>query len=69
MTLMFFFVNSISRQKYAVYAGIVFAFLSLSLNVYLVPVMLYMGAVYALGISSALSLLFMGGLIWKSERS
>ncbi|UCD03309.1 MAG: oligosaccharide flippase family protein [Candidatus Aenigmatarchaeota archaeon] len=69
LVTLFFFSNSIGRQRYAVYGGAVFAFLSLTLNVYLVPVMLYMGAISALIISSLASLSVMGVLLWKSERS
>ncbi|MBN1896717.1 MAG: oligosaccharide flippase family protein [Candidatus Aenigmarchaeota archaeon] len=68
LTVLFFFANSVGLQKYAVYSAALFAFLSLALNVYLVPGMIYMGAAYALGISSFVTLVFMGGLIWKSER-
>jgi O-antigen/teichoic acid export membrane protein len=68
LTILYFFVNSIGKQRYAVYAGAVFAFLSLALNVYLVPVMLYMGAIYALLISSLVSIIVIGALVWKSER-
>ncbi len=68
LTILYFFVNSIGKQRYAVYAGMVFAFLSITLNVYLIPKMLYMGAIYALLVSSAASMTVMGALIWKSER-
>lgn len=68
LTIMYFFVNSVGRQKYAVYAGAVFAFLSITLNVYLVPVMLYTGAIYALLVSSSVSLTVLGAMVWKSER-
>jgi len=66
LMLMFFFANSTGRQKYAAYAGGVFAFLSLVLNLYLVPSMLYMGAVYALGASALAALMVIGVLLWRS---
>jgi O-antigen/teichoic acid export membrane protein len=68
LTIMYFFVNSVGRQKYAVYAGALFAFLSITLNVYLVPSMVYMGAIYALLLSSSVSLTVLGAMVWKSER-
>jgi O-antigen/teichoic acid export membrane protein len=68
LTIMYFFVNSVGKQKHAVYAGAVFAFLSITLNVYLVPSMLYMGAIYALLVSSSVSLGVIGAMVWKSER-
>ncbi len=68
LTILYFFVNSIGRQKYAVYSGVVFAFLSIILNVYLIPIMMYMGAIVALLISSMASIAVLGVLIWKSER-
>jgi stage V sporulation protein B len=69
LTILYFFANSVGLQRYALYAGVVFAFLSLSLNFYLVPAMLYEGAAASLIISSAASIGVMGALIWKSERS
>ncbi len=69
LTILFFFANSIGKQKYAVYAGAVFAFLSVTLNVYLVPIEMYTGAINALIASSAASIAVIGALIWNLERS
>ncbi len=68
LTILYFFANSVGLQRYALYSGACFAFLSVTLNFYLVPSMVYMGAVYALMGSAAFSLGILGALIWKSER-
>ena len=65
LTILCFYANGTGRQMHAVYAGAVFAFLSLVLNLYLIPEMMYMGAIYSLIISSTASLAVMGALIWK----
>ncbi len=68
LTILYFFANSVGLQKYALYSGAVFAFLSLFLNSYLVPSMLYTGAVISLMTSAAASLTLIGALIWNTER-
>lgn len=62
-----FFVNAIGLQRYAVYSALVFAFLSLVLNFYLVPGMKYLGAIEALMVSGIVSLCLLGGLVWKTK--
>ncbi len=62
-----FFVNGIGLQRYAVYSALVFAFLSLLLNFYLVPGLKYMGAIEALIVSGIVSLSLLGGLVWKAK--
>ena len=68
MTIMYFYANSVGRQRDALYAGAVFAFLSMFLNLYLVPQMMYEGAVTALSASSAASIFVLGVLLWRAER-
>jgi stage V sporulation protein B len=68
LIILSFFANGIGFQKHTVYAGAVFAFLSLVLNSYLVPSMMYWGAIYALLASSAASLAVMAFLIAKVEK-
>ncbi len=67
-TILSFYANSLGYQRHVVYAGAVFAFLSLVLNFYLIPKMMYMGAVSALLISSTASLAVMTMFILKVER-
>ena len=67
LTVLTFYANSVGYQKHAVYAGAVFAFLNLALNFYLIPRMMYWGAIYALTVSCAASLAVMALLIWKVE--
>lgn len=66
--LLTFFVNGAGLQKYAVYSAVVFAFLSLALNFYLVPSLKYMGAIEALLVSGIVSVALLGGLVWKTRR-
>ncbi len=68
LTILSFFANGIGYQRHTVYAGVVFAFLSITLNLYLVPVMMYWGAVSSLIISSAASLAVMALLVTKVEK-
>ena len=68
LTILTFFANGIGHQRHGVYAGAVFAFLSLSLNLYLVPSMMFTGAITALLASSAVSLAVMAGLVFGVER-
>jgi O-antigen/teichoic acid export membrane protein len=68
LTILSFFANGIGHQRYGVYAGAVFAFLSLSLNLYLIPSMMYWGAITALLVSSAVSLAVMSGLILRVRK-
>jgi len=68
LRILSFFANGIGYQKHSVYAGAVFAFLSIVLNLYLVPKMMYWGAISALLVSSAVSLAVMALLVWKVER-
>jgi O-antigen/teichoic acid export membrane protein len=68
LILLTFYSNGIGYQRHTVYSGAVFAFLSLVLNSYLVPTMMYWGAVYALLASSAASLAVMSILIAKVEK-
>ena len=68
LIILSFFANGIGFQRHTVYAGAVFAFLSLALNSYLVPIMMYWGAIYALLASSAASLAVMSFLIAKVEK-
>ena len=65
LTILSFFANSIGYQRHAVYGNSVFAFLSLALNFYLIPKMMYWGAISALVASSAASLVVMALLIHK----
>ena len=68
MIILYFYANSVGRQRDALYAGAVFAFLSMVLNLYLVPQMMYEGAVAALSVSSAASISVLGVLLWRAER-
>jgi O-antigen/teichoic acid export membrane protein len=68
LTVLSFFANGIGYQRHAVYSGAVFAFLSLILNFYLIPTLMYWGAIYSLLVSSAGSLAVMALLIWKVEK-
>lgn len=68
LIILSFFANGIGFQRHSVYAGAVFAFLSLVLNCYLVPILMYWGAIYALLASSAASLAVMSFLIAKVEK-
>ncbi len=63
-----FYVNGAGMQRYAVYSALAFAFLSLALNLYLVPGLEYIGAIEALLVSGAVSLGLLGGLVWKSRK-
>jgi stage V sporulation protein B len=68
LTILSFYANGIGYQRHTVYAGAVFAFLSIALNLYLVPEMMYWGAVSALIVSSAASLAVMALLVAKVEK-
>ncbi|MBN2330197.1 MAG: oligosaccharide flippase family protein [Candidatus Aenigmarchaeota archaeon] len=68
LIILTFYANGIGFQRHTVYAGAVFAFLSLVLNSYLVPSLMYWGAIYALLASSAASLAVMAFLIFKVEK-
>jgi len=67
LSLLCFYSSSIGQQKNSAYAMAVFAFLSLALNFYLIPQMLYGGAVTALAVSSSVSIMLLGALAWRSE--
>ena len=68
LAILLIYMNSVGRQWHAVFSGAVFAFLNLAINLYLVPSILYWGAVLALLFSSAAALAVAAILIWKVEK-